>query len=451
MGFARSPIFPNRRNGSAANSHLQLALGRVLIDHEGADSEAVRATFERARELCLALDEVERSAAGLRRTRVELSFHPFAAGKDHSIHQRDDRGAPTNRRPSGVAHDQAGRSAWRICCSVVSSPRARRCRILVDMYDLDRDGPNAGMSTRDPKVSTCTLLGICLTILGYPDSGAAMSLAGVQHAETLNHAISLNLGLRRACVQAMLQRDIQSVIEFSDQLAALRADYETYKGSWEGTFFHDWAQLCTRPDPVLFDRMQTFLHHLDATRNWALLPFYMASAAELSGRYGDVAAAAALLERAAEIVNSYRRTMVRGGDHPPAGSLRRARPGGGQGLAATPAWRRHGSRAPSSGSCGRRSIWRGAARRRKHGCGAGRPEAGLRVGSARVGQRQTSSPPAHCSIVSARDAIDRSTAAETYSPHRCLQSPFRFCSSEFLRSSRIEAARLPACSRKPLT
>jgi predicted ATPase len=38
---------------------LQLELGRVLIDHEGADSEAVRTAFERARELCWALDEVK--------------------------------------------------------------------------------------------------------------------------------------------------------------------------------------------------------------------------------------------------------------------------------------------------------------------------------------------------------------------------------------------------------
>ena len=130
-----------------------------------------------------------------------------------------------------------------------------------------------------------------------------MSRAGVEHAESLNHPISLNLGLRRACVEGMLRRDIEAVTEFADRLAALRAAYETYKGSWEGIFFQDWAQLCTRPDPVLFDRMQLFLRHLDATKNWALLPCFMTSAAELCGRFGDATIAAALLERAAELVN----------------------------------------------------------------------------------------------------------------------------------------------------
>ena len=38
---------------------LQLQLGRAVIDHEGADLDFVRATFERARELCLTLNEVE--------------------------------------------------------------------------------------------------------------------------------------------------------------------------------------------------------------------------------------------------------------------------------------------------------------------------------------------------------------------------------------------------------
>jgi len=177
-------------------------------------------------------------------------------------------------------------------------------QLVIDMYDVERDGPHAGLSTRDPKVSICTVLGTCLTALGYLDSGAAMSLAGVEHAETLNHAVSLTLGLRRACVQGMLQRNTQRVIELSGRLVEVRAAYETFKGSREGTIFHDWAQLHARPESLLFERMQASLQQLDTTKNWALLPFFMASAAELSGQYGDKATAIALLERAAELVST---------------------------------------------------------------------------------------------------------------------------------------------------
>jgi predicted ATPase len=96
------------------------------------------------------------------------------------------------------------------------------------------------------------------------------------------------------------------VSELSDQLAALRSAYETYKGSWEGTLFYDWSQLQARPQRELFDRMHTVVHQLDSTRNWALLPFYMTSLAEMTGQNGDVTGAAGLLERAAELTSMTR-------------------------------------------------------------------------------------------------------------------------------------------------
>jgi predicted ATPase len=148
-----------------------------------------------------------------------------------------------------------------------------------------------------------SFLGICLTVLGYFDSAAAKTRAAIHYAKTLNHPVSVNLGLRRACLQGMLLRDTRRVVEFSSELAALRAAYETYQGTWEGTFFQDWAQLRMQSDPVRLDRVRTFLEHLDRSNIWALLPFYMASAAELIGQYGDGATAAALVERADELVN----------------------------------------------------------------------------------------------------------------------------------------------------
>lgn len=279
---------------------LQLALGRALIDHEGSGSEAVRATFERANELCKALDEVNllpRVYDGL-----VLNYYFTRSQPERIVHYTDEMTAVHRRTGDSQALLMRRRAE---CLANLLQGRFETAREelqhVVDTYDPDRDSPQFGMSTRDPKVSSCTLLGICLTILGYPDSGAAMSLAGVRHAETLNHAISLNLGLRRACVQGILQRDTQRVAELSGQLAALRAAYETYKGSWEGTLFNDWAQLQNRRQPELVDRMLAVVRQLDTSRNWALLPLYLTCLAELTGQYGDIATAGALLERATEI------------------------------------------------------------------------------------------------------------------------------------------------------
>jgi class 3 adenylate cyclase len=302
-GLRQIASLPESTDRGRRELGLQLALGRALIDHEGGNSENVRVTFERARDLCLALDET--TLMPLVYDGLVVNYHFIHAepmkmnayvDEITAVHRRtgDARALLVAKRGGSVANLLLGRF----------EAARRDMQDLIDLYDVERDGPHSGISVRDAKVAACTFLGICLTVAGHLDSGAAMSMAGVQHAKTLNHPISLNLGLRRACVQGMLLRDIDRVNEFSRQLGALRAAYETYKGSLEGTFFQDWARLCTRSDPVSLDRVQTFLRHLDSTRNWALLPFYMSAAAELSGQYGDMDTAAMWLERADELVTT---------------------------------------------------------------------------------------------------------------------------------------------------
>jgi class 3 adenylate cyclase len=301
-GLRQITYVPDSVDRQRCELALQLELGRALIDHEGADSESVHATFERALQLCLGLDEVEllpRVYDGL------IVNYYFIRSQPEKIIQYMRDMIPAHQRTGDRQALLMQRRAESLANLLFGDFEAARQEMqsLVDIYDPERDGPNAGMSTRDPKVSISVLLGICLTIMGHVDSGAAASRSAVRHAEALDHAVSLNLALRRACAQAMLQRDVRRVAELADRMAGLRSKYETYKGSWEGTFFHDWAQMCTRPDPVLSDRMQLFLRHLDTTKNWALLPLYMLATAELCGRSDDTATAAALLERAAEIVN----------------------------------------------------------------------------------------------------------------------------------------------------
>ncbi len=298
--LAQIALLPESPDRNRRELQLQLAVGSVLIDHQGSGSEGVRETFERARELCLALDEVKllpRVYDGL-----VLNYH-FTHSQPQRIVQYTREILDVCERTDDPQALLMARRAGALANLLLGRFEAARedMQRIVDMYQVDRDGPQAGMSTRDPKVSTCTLLGICLTILGFPESGAAMSMAGVEHAKTLKHPISLNLGLRRACVQGMLVGDAQKVLSLSHQLAELREAYETYKGSWEGTLFHDWAQNRGHPVRAHLEGMQALLRQLDTTQNWALLPFYMTCAAELKGRSGDVAAANALLLRAAEI------------------------------------------------------------------------------------------------------------------------------------------------------
>jgi class 3 adenylate cyclase len=280
---------------------LQIALGRALIDHQGSGSEDVRVTFERARELCFILDEVHRLPGVYDGLMLNYHFTHSQpqkmlqyAGEMTAVHERtgDAQALLMARRAGGLANMLLGRL----------KEAREEMQLVLDLYDVERDRPYQGMSTRDPKASICTVLGACLTLLGYADSGAAMSLAGVKHAETLNHPISLILGLRRACMQGMLERNTDRVSELSERLVAVRSSYETFKGNREGAIYHSWAQLRSRPDLAAFERMEESLRQLDSGKNWALLPFFLGCAAELRGDYGYAPAAVALLDRATELV-----------------------------------------------------------------------------------------------------------------------------------------------------
>jgi class 3 adenylate cyclase len=279
---------------------IQVALGRALIDHEGSGSEEVRTTFEHALRLCLELGDINQMICvhdGL------VNFHFTHSASDAILRYADElleagRRAGSRqarliaKRSSGFAHLLSGRFAM----------ANDDLRSFLDMYDATRDGPEAALTTRDPKVSVCTILGICLTAMGNPDSGAAMSAEGVKHAEMLNHQVSLVLGLRRACVQRIMQRDDEGVRDLADRIFKITTEYETFKGARDGVIFHCWGQFHANRDPSLLDKMQATIEHFDTTKHWAMLPFFMASAAELRGQVGDRTGAAALLDRAFELV-----------------------------------------------------------------------------------------------------------------------------------------------------
>jgi predicted ATPase len=137
-----------------------------------------------------------------------------------------------------------------------------------------------------------------------PDSGAATSLRAIQHAEKLAHPTSLNLGLRRACVQGMMRRDVARVLQLSSRLLDNQTEYETFRGSREGVFFATWAKLQTNRDAALREHMRATLDQFETAGHRNLLTFFMVAAAELMADHGDDAGADALLKRAAALAEA---------------------------------------------------------------------------------------------------------------------------------------------------
>jgi class 3 adenylate cyclase len=291
--------------GSMEKEHrelaLQVALYQSLVDEQGSGSEEVRSTVERARALCLKLGntpELIRAHDGLFNYYFSHSQPETLlryAGEMSDVGQRT--GNPQAfimaRKMSGFANLLLGRF----------ETATEDMRLLVETYSEVRDG-QAALAVRDPKMGAYTVHGICLTALGYLDSGAAKSLEAVRYADSLNHAVSQIVALRRACVQHIMQRDTQTVLELSERLLGLAAEFETFKGARDGAIFNCWAKLQIRHDPVLMERMRDCIEQFDTTQHWALLPFFMTAAAEIIGMYGDPDGATALLNRAAQLVQS---------------------------------------------------------------------------------------------------------------------------------------------------
>jgi hypothetical protein len=299
-GLREVKLLPECTEKANYELQLQVALGRALIDQQGSGSDAVCEAFERARELCLELRQTEE----LLRVHDGLMNHYITrAQPEQVLHNAAEmlEVGRTHNKPQ--AHLMALRSQGFANLLLGRFVSARNdFQQLLDLYESDRDGPEASLTARDPKVSVATLLAMCLTVMGYPEAGAAMTTEAIAHAERLNHVVSLVLGLRRACVQCMIQQDAVRALHLSQRLLATDADREIFLATREGGIFNSWARLQWEDDATLHEHEEDCIDQLGAAKHWLMLPFFLACAAERRGRHGDRERAAILLQRAAEIV-----------------------------------------------------------------------------------------------------------------------------------------------------
>jgi class 3 adenylate cyclase/tetratricopeptide (TPR) repeat protein len=296
--LAKLPATPAAQHRELA---LQVAVGRALMEHRvlmehPGGYEEVCATFERAHELCVMLGETEH----LLHVDDGLANYYFAHSEFGKLLEYSERALELGQRTGNhqvvvLAHRSSGYAKLLL-------GRFREARGDLEQALTQYKGEME--ITRDPKVSVCAGLGICLTVLGSPDSGTAMSLEAIRHAEKLSHPISLDLGLRRACVQAMMRRDVRQVLDLSTPLLDNQTNYGTFRGNREHVFFASWAHLQTNPDPALRERLRGTLDGLESARHLNMLPFFMLAAAELVGSHGDREGAEALLHRAAKLVET---------------------------------------------------------------------------------------------------------------------------------------------------
>jgi class 3 adenylate cyclase/tetratricopeptide (TPR) repeat protein len=278
---------------------LQVALGQVLIDYRGSGSAEVRSAFERARELCLALGDIPTLVVVF--DGLALNHHFGHSETKDILRYTTELLDIAKQDPLALLCARRARSAVNLLHGRFEEARCEM-QLVIETYRSQGQDPAYRKMARDPRVSTYTLLGICLTLLGRPSAGAAMSMEGLQHAEAVGHVISLNTALRRSCLQAILERDVRRVVGLSERLLLLNRRHETFVGQREGTIFQGWAQLRERWDQNLSQRVQACLSELDAAKHWVLLPFLMLAIAEVSGQHGETGSCEVLLNRATELI-----------------------------------------------------------------------------------------------------------------------------------------------------
>ncbi len=289
--LASLPTTPAKQRRELA---LLVALGRALLEQRGGGDEEVRTTFERVHQLCLVLEATQE----LLIVHDGLSNHYLAHSKHDVVVEYAERALDVARHTGNnhavvLAYRSSGHAKLWL-------GRLREARD--DLQEALAHYTGESTATRDPKVSVCGALGVCLTVLGLPDSGTAMSIAGLRHAESLSHPISLNLGMRRACLQGMLRRDVADVLEQSGRLLENQAVYQNFQGSREGVFFKTWAQLQTDRDPALLMRLRSTLDDFASSGYLNLQAFYLLTAAELMAAHGEHETADALLNQSAMLL-----------------------------------------------------------------------------------------------------------------------------------------------------
>jgi class 3 adenylate cyclase len=281
---------------------LRVALGLALIDHAGSGSEEVRDTLERARDLCLVLKD---------RRQLLIVFDALVSNH-HFAHSEPDKmlGYAAELHTIGQQTGDELASLWALRMRSAAQllrgqfEEARNgMQTVLSLWDVHWVGSQDERLVRDPKVSAYMNLGICLTVLGYPRSASDVAREGIRHAESLGQPISVMSALRRACVQSMIQRDTAAVLDFSSRLLALNEDRGVFIYGLEGQACQAWATMRNAPNPTMLAGALTCLDQLDVASHWVMLPFLMCSIAEIVGDEGDHRGAAALLERAMNLVD----------------------------------------------------------------------------------------------------------------------------------------------------
>jgi len=293
---------PDEVARSALELEVLIELGLAQIDHRGSGYDDVRATFERARDLCLELENHTRLVVVL--DALALNYH-FARSESAQMLQYAaelDDVAVRGALPLAALWAARMRSSARLLRGEFEPARIEFETVVARYKEMESE--TAGTRTaRDPRSSTYGNLAICLTAQGRVTDAMAALHDGMRHARESKSMPSIMASLRRACLQGMIVRDNARVLAQASQLIAFNTEHETFTGLREGTIAQGWATIHIAGSLEVLGGMLISLDELQQAQHFVHLPFLLSAVAEQAWLIGDRNTALALLQRASSLLD----------------------------------------------------------------------------------------------------------------------------------------------------
>jgi predicted ATPase len=277
---------------------LQLALGAALIAIKGYAASEVENVYIRAQTLCQALGEMPRLLQVL--LGLESSYMVQAQlRRAHELAEQCLALAQRLRHPVRLlqSHYTLGGILFHLGEAVAALHHFERG---ITLYDAQPHHPRHNL--QNPGVACRSYAALALWWLGYPEQALQRSREALALAEALAHPHSTAYALSCTAVLHQYRREAQRVRERAATVMALATEHAFPFWYAMGTYLYGWALTEEGQEEDGITQIRQGLTAWRATGAALLLPMFLATLAEVSGKTGQWEDAQDLLREALALV-----------------------------------------------------------------------------------------------------------------------------------------------------
>ena len=239
MGLELLKTLPDTSDRAQQELSLQLAIGPPLWILQGSGASAVRATYNRALELCRQLGETPQllpTLLGLRATYVAQGDYRTA----RELSEQCLRLAQSVQDKNLLMQSHLGMGAILMYLGEFA-PAREHLEQAYTLYDPQQHNPRVSRTSQDPGVVSLTNLAWTLWFLGYPEQAVKKGPEALALARDISHPFSLGWAFNLAAKVHLFRQEAPLVQEQAEAMLKLAADQDIPYWATEGTMMRGWA------------------------------------------------------------------------------------------------------------------------------------------------------------------------------------------------------------------